>query len=141
MATRRRRRRNPLRSGKQFRLAEAVAHGTARYPTRMSKRVARELIAKTPARLRSKLARENPRTIPARVMLDEKTGKVRVFVNPRHLQPKAGQKFYGTATRSFMSEAAATRFKNLVKLHGVTSISGPYQSGRKWIVEWTNTPS
>ena len=49
--------RNPLRSARQFGLAEAVASGRAR-KTSMPKSVARELIAKTPARERSKFARQ-----------------------------------------------------------------------------------
>lgn len=51
--------RNPAKSGKQYRLAQAVAHGKAR-KTGMSKKVAREIIAKTPKGKRSKFTRHNP---------------------------------------------------------------------------------
>jgi hypothetical protein len=52
-------RKNPVKSGAQFRLAEAVAHGKAR-ATSMSKKVAKELLKKTPKALRSKFAKSNP---------------------------------------------------------------------------------
>lgn len=45
--------RNPAVSAKQYRLAEAVLHGTARTPTRMSKKVAKEIVDQTPAAQRS----------------------------------------------------------------------------------------
>jgi len=54
------RRGNPVKSGAQFRLAQAVLHGTARTPTTMTKKAAKELIDKTPAALRSKFMRANP---------------------------------------------------------------------------------
>jgi hypothetical protein len=54
------RRKNPVKSGAQFRLAEAVAHGRAR-ATSMSKKVAKELLKKTPKALRSKFAKSNHR--------------------------------------------------------------------------------
>lgn len=52
--------RNPAVSAAQYRLAEAVLHGTARSKTQMSKKAAKELIEKTPARLRSEFMRSNP---------------------------------------------------------------------------------
>jgi hypothetical protein len=45
--------RNPAVSPKQYRLAEAVLHGTARGPVRMSKKVAKEIVDRTPAKQRS----------------------------------------------------------------------------------------
>ena len=51
-------RENPAVSAAQYRLAQAVLSGTAR-ETRMSKKVAREIVDRTPARLRSKYSR-NP---------------------------------------------------------------------------------
>lgn len=50
---------NPAVSGPQYRFAQAVAHGTARTRTSMTKKVARELIEKTPAKLRSQFERKN----------------------------------------------------------------------------------
>ena len=49
---------NPAASAAQYRLAQAVLSGTAR-KTRMSKKVAREIVDRTPARLRSEYSR-NP---------------------------------------------------------------------------------
>lgn len=60
MAKKRKSRKNPAVDAAQYRLAQAVAHGTARTRTRMSKRVARELIAKTPAKKRSQFSKHNP---------------------------------------------------------------------------------
>jgi hypothetical protein len=88
MATKRRRRRNPLRSPAQYRLARAAAGG---YVTgsAMTPAAARKLLRDTSEREKRRLARgRNPgngKMIPAKVIVDEKTGKVRVFVNPRHL--------------------------------------------------------
>lgn len=50
---------NPAVNGPQYRFAQAVAHGTARKTTRMTKTVARELIAATPASQRSKFERSS----------------------------------------------------------------------------------
>ena len=50
---------NPIKSSGQFRLAEAVAHGY-QTGTRMSKKVAEELLSKTPKGLRRRFARGNP---------------------------------------------------------------------------------
>jgi hypothetical protein len=51
---------NPAVSAAQYRLAEAVAHGTARTKTSMTKAAAQEIIDRTPARLRSEFMRQNP---------------------------------------------------------------------------------
>lgn len=50
--------RNPA-TREQYRLAQAVLHGTARLPTRMTKRAAQKIIDDTPASLRSRYMR-NP---------------------------------------------------------------------------------
>ena len=50
---------NPAKSATQYRLAQAVLSGTARQ-TRMSRKVAQEIIDRTPARLRSEYSRSNP---------------------------------------------------------------------------------
>ena len=62
MTTAAKSRTNPAKSGRQYRLAEAVLHGKARTST-MPKKVAREIIAKTPAKDRSKFAKKNGPTI------------------------------------------------------------------------------
>ena len=54
---------NPAVSPEQYRLAQAVLHGTVRGPVRMTKKVARELVERTPENLRSEWSRytvENP---------------------------------------------------------------------------------
>jgi hypothetical protein len=51
--------RNPAVSAAQYRLAEAVLHGTARGPVRMSKAVAKEIVDRTPAKQRSEFIRPN----------------------------------------------------------------------------------
>jgi len=52
-------RKNPARSGAQYRLAQAVLAGTARQ-TSMSKKAAQEIVGKTPAKLRPKFSKGNP---------------------------------------------------------------------------------
>lgn len=52
---------NPAKSAAQYRLAEAVLHGTARGPVRMSKKVAKEIVEATPAKQRSQFMTQNHR--------------------------------------------------------------------------------
>ena len=62
---------NPAVSPEQYRLAQAVLHGTVRGPVRMTKKVARELVERTPEKLRSEWSRytaENPTKLD--LMLD-----------------------------------------------------------------------
>lgn len=75
--------RNPVKSGAQFRLAEAVAHGKAR-ATSMSKKLAKELLKKTPKALRSKFAKANPH---------------RKRSNPRRRTPVWGPAYYAEQRR------------------------------------------
>jgi hypothetical protein len=51
---------NPAASAAQYRLAQAVLSGTARTPTRMTRKVAQEIVDSTPAHLRSEYMRSNP---------------------------------------------------------------------------------
>src|ERR1700689_1395410 len=50
---------NPAVSAKQYRLAEAVLHGTVRGKSRMSKAAAQDLIDATPAKLRSEFMQKH----------------------------------------------------------------------------------
>lgn len=50
---------NPAVDAAQYRLAQAVLHGTARTKTGMTKAAAKELIEKTPAKLRSRFMKQN----------------------------------------------------------------------------------
>jgi hypothetical protein len=80
-------RKNPAVSAAQYRLAQAVLAGTAREQTRMTKKVARELIAKTPPKLRAQFMKVTGGTVNG----------VRVR-NPEELDSKAAQlseKFHG----------------------------------------------
>ena len=54
------RRKNPAVDAAQYRLAQAVLHGTAKTKTSMTKKAAQELIAKTPAAKRSQFMKGNP---------------------------------------------------------------------------------
>jgi hypothetical protein len=79
-------RKNPAVSAAQYRLAQAVLAGTAR-EQRMTKKVARELIAKTPPKLRAQFMKVTGGTVNG----------VRVR-NPEELDSKAAQlseKFHG----------------------------------------------
>lgn len=52
-------RKNPALDAAQYRLAQAVLHGTVATKTSMTKKAAQELIDKTPAQLRSKFMKSN----------------------------------------------------------------------------------
>jgi len=77
--------RNPAVDAAQYRLAEAVAHGTARTKTSMTKKAARELIEKTPARLRSQFMKN----------AGKKTPKHRRRKNPEDTSIAAYEDFHG----------------------------------------------
>ena len=51
----------PANSGKQYRMMQAVAHGTSTVDVGPSKKVAKEFIKKTPKSKRSKWSKKNKR--------------------------------------------------------------------------------
>lgn len=82
--------RNPAVSAAQYRLAEAVLHGTARSKTRMSKKAAKELIEKTPARLRSEFMKENAGKKSRRKF--KKAARKRLGLVGKHAKRNTGKK-------------------------------------------------
>lgn len=78
---------NPARSAAQYRLAEAVLHGTARTKTSMTKKAAQEIIRKTPAKLRSEFMKENAGPKSRRKF--KKAARKRLGLHKRRKNPEA----------------------------------------------------
>jgi hypothetical protein len=102
MSRARKSRKNPAVDAAQYRLAQAVLHGTARTKTSMSKAAAKELIEKTPARLRSQFMKSNAgkkswrktkKAAHKRLGLQRKKNPARR--NPEEIAAEAYREFHG----------------------------------------------
>jgi hypothetical protein len=125
-------RKNPAVDAAQYRLAQAVLHGTARTKTGMTKAAAQELISKTPAKQRSRFMQNAGKKSWRKT---KKAARKRLGVVGKHAKRNTGKKRNpeSTATQAYVlthgkQPSETTEVETKLHYHSVLAGMGKLQA-------------